>query len=150
MKKKINEINIFIICSTFYSNLSDELVKGATEKFIGRGGNIKNLNIIKVPGTFEVPGTVNIVLQNKKPDLIITLGVVIKGETTHFEYICSSIAQSLSELTINHNIPIIFGILTTYNKEQAIERSSVTRGNKGGEAMKTGLSMIDVYDHLKN
>ena len=150
MKKKINEINISIVCSTFYPNLSDELVKGATEKFIGNGGNIKNLNIIRVPGTFEIPGTINILLKNKTPDLVIALGIVIKGETAHFDYICSSISQTLSELTINHNIPIIFGILTTYNKEQAIERASVSKQNKGGEVMKTGLSMIDVYDHLKN
>ena len=150
MKKKINEINVSIICSTFYPNLSDELVKGATDKFIDSGGNPKNLDIIMVPGTFEIPGTVSTLLKNKKLELIITLGVVIKGETAHFEYICSSISKSLSELTINYSIPIIFGILTTYNKEQAIERASVSKQNKGGEAMETGLLMLDVYDHLKN
>ena len=80
----------------------------------------------------------------------MTLGCVIKGETAHFEYICSSISQTLSELTINCSVPIIFGILTTYNKEQAIERASVSKQNKGGEAMETGLSMLDVYDYLKN
>ena len=137
--------NIYIVASTFYEELIDQMIKGATEENNG----MNDLNIIKVPGAFEIPGMVNCVIENQNPDLIIALGVLIKGESDHFEYISSSVSNSISRLSIKNTIPIIFGVLTVHNMEQAIERTYVSKKNKGGEAMKTGLEMLRLYDTYK-
>lgn len=137
--------NIYIVASVFYEELIDQMIKGATEENNG----MNDLNIIKVPGAFEIPGMVNCVIENQNPDLVIALGVLIKGESDHFEYISSSVSNSISHLSIKNTIPIIFGVLTVHNMEQAIERAYVSKKNKGGEAMKTGLEMLRLYDTYK-
>ena len=137
--------NIYIVASTFYEELIDQMIKGANEENNG----MNDLNIIKVPGAFEIPGMVNCVIENQNPDLVIALGVLIKGESDHFEYISSSVSNSISRLSIKNTIPIIFGVLTVHNMEQAIERAYVSKKNKGGEAMKTGLEMLRLYDTYK-
>lgn len=136
---------IYIVASVFYEELIDQMIKGATEENNG----MNDLNIIKVPGAFEIPGMVNCVIENQNPDLVIALGVLIKGESDHFEYISSSVSNSISRLSIKNTIPIIFGVLTVHNMEQAIERAYVSKKNKGGEAMKTGLEMLRLYDTYK-
>ena len=132
---------IYIVASVFYEELIDQMIKGATEENNG----MNDLNIIKVPGAFEIPGMVNCVIENQNPDIVIALGVLIKGESDHFEYISSSVSNSISRLSIKNTIPIIFGVLTVHNMEQAIERAYVSKKNKGGEAMKTGLEMLRLY-----
>lgn len=136
---------IYIVASTFYEELIDQMINGATEQNNG----MNDLNIIKVPGAFEIPGMVNCVIENQNPDLIIALGILIKGESDHFEYISSSVSNSISRLSIKNTIPIIFGVLTVHTMEQAIERAYVSKKNKGGEAMKTGLEMLRLYDTYK-
>ena len=136
---------IYIVASTFYEELIEQMIKGATKE----NNDINDLNIIKVPGAFEIPGMVNCIIENQNPDLIIALGVLIKGESDHFEYISSSVSNSISRLSIKNTIPIIFGVLTVHNMEQAIERAYVSKKNKGGEAMKTGLEMLRLYETYK-
>ena len=136
-------MNIYIVASTFYKDLTDELISGAVKQ------TSYDVNIVKVPGAFEIPGMVKQILDNKTPDLIITLGVLIKGETNHFEYISESIAHSISKLTISSNITIIFGVITALNYEQASERALVSKKNKGAEVMKTGLEMLELYEKYK-
>jgi len=137
--------NIYIIASTFYEELISNLIQGALDSM----PNDNNLTIIKVPGAFEIPGMIKQVIDNHNPDLIVTLGVLIKGETAHFEYISNSISNSISQLTIASTIPIIFGVITAFNYEQAIERAHLDKKNKGAEAMLTGLKMLDIYDKYK-
>lgn len=144
-KKKVKNKKIYIIASTFYDELIDQMINGAVTE-----SNENNVKIIKVPGAFEIPGMTNCIIENDKPDLIITLGVLIKGESDHFEYISSAVANSISHLSISNKIPIIFGVLTTQNMHQAIERAYVNKKNKGGEAMKTGLKMLKLYETFKN
>ena len=137
--------NIYIVASTFYEELINQMIQGATVE----NNDINDLNIIKVPGAFEIPGMINCIIENQNPDLIIALGVLIKGESDHFEYISSSVSNSISRLSIKNSMPIIFGVLTVHNMEQAIERAYVSKKNKGGEAMKTGLEMLRLYDTYK-
>ena len=137
--------NIYIVASTFYKELIDQMIKGATEENNG----MNDLNLIKVPGAFEIPGMINCVIENQNPDLIIALGVLIKGESDHFEYISSSVSNSISRLSIKNTIRVIFGVLTVHNMDQAIERAYVSKKNKGGEAMKTGLEMLKLYESYK-
>ena len=136
-------MNIYIVVSTFYKDLANELINGATKE------SSYNINIVQVPGAFEIPGMVKQILDNKKVDLIVTLGVLIKGETNHFEYISESIANSISKLTISSNIPIIFGVIMALNYEQASERALVSKKNKGAEVMRTGLKMLELYEQYK-
>jgi len=136
---------IYIVASTFYEELINQMIQGATEENNG----MNDLKLIKVPGAFEIPGMINYIIENQNPDLILALGVLIKGESDHFEYISSSVANSISRLSIKNSIPIIFGVLTVHNMEQAIERAYVSKKNKGGEAMKTGLEMLKIYDSYK-
>ena len=135
---------IYIIASTFYPELSNELIKGAKKEL---DDDISV--IIKVPGAFEIPGMAKQIIDNYSPDLIITLGVLIKGETNHFEYISQSISTSISQLTITSKIPIIFGVITALNYYQASERALISKKNKGAEVMKTGLEMLALYDKHK-
>ena len=94
-------MNIYIVASTFYKDLTDELISGAVKQ------TSYDVNIVKVPGAFEIPGMVKQILDNKNPDLIVTLGVLIKGETAHFEYISNAVSNSISKLSIISTIPII-------------------------------------------
>ena len=135
---------IYIIASTFYPELSNELIKGAKKEL-----DDEISVIIKVPGAFEIPGMVKQIIDNYSPDLIITLGVLIKGETNHFEYISESISNSISQLTITSKIPIIFGVITALNYEQASKRALISKKNKGAELMKAGLEMLVLYDKHK-
>ena len=144
--------NIYIIASTFYSELSDKLIEGAKTELLSQDKfdqNETKLKIIKVPGAFEIPGITKQILDTDKPDLIITLGVLIKGETSHFEYISESVANSISKLTISSSVPIIFGVITALNYAQASERALVSKKNKGAEVMNTGLEMLRLYENYK-
>ena len=142
--------NIYIVASTFYKQLIDQMVQGAiNEVDTVLNNSTNNVKIVKVPGAFEIPGMINCIIENENPDLILALGVLIKGESDHFEYISSSVSNSISQLTITTNIPIIFGVLTVHNMGQAIERAYISKKNKGGEAMKTGLEMLKLYDEYQ-
>ena len=148
----MNPKNIYIIASTFYKGLTEELIQGIHFEAVKPQYKLHDdtiITIIKVPGAFEIPGMAKQILNNKSPDLIITLGVLIKGETNHFEYISESVAHSISKLTISSNVPIIFGVITALNYEQASERALVSKKNKGAELMRTGLKMLELYDQYK-
>ena len=141
---------IYIVASTFYKKLIDQMVQGAINEVDAVVNNsTNNVKIVKVPGAFEIPGMINCIIENENPDLILALGVLIKGESDHFEYISSSVSNSISQLTITTNIPIIFGVLTVHNMGQAIERAYISKKNKGGEAMKTGLEMLKLYEEYQ-
>ena len=145
-------MSIYIVASTFYKELADELINGASNVEWGNwllDDRRRVIQTVRVPGAFEIPGMVKQILDNKNPDLIITLGVLIKGETSHFEYISESVAHSISKLTISYNVPIIFGVITALTYAQASERALVSKKNKGAKIMNTGLKMLQLYDHYK-
>ena len=144
-----NDIKIVIVVSTFNKDISDKLLDGTIQKFEELGGNKQYIEVIYVTGAFEIPGVVSQIIDKKSlPDAIVTLGSIIKGETAHFEYISSSVTHSLSMLSIQSSIPIIFGVLTTYNYQQALERSDPNKKNKGGEVMSSAIDAIDIYQKI--
>ena len=138
--------NIYIIASTFYSELSDELIDGAVTHIRSSSYHIAKSRIIEVPGAFEIPGMAKQILNNKTPDLIITLGVIIKGETNHFEQISEFVFDSISKLTISSNVPIAFGVISALNDQQAKERAHKV---KGREIAAAGLEMLELYEKYK-
>ena len=144
MKK--NNIKIAIVVSDFYPELSQLLLDDCISQFIFKKINKESISIYKVSGVFEIPGVVSqISKQNIGIDAIITLGVVIRGETPHFDFISSATANSISKLAIEKEFPITFGVLTTNTYKQALKRAQ----KKGVEIADTTLQSIKTYQQIK-
>jgi len=142
-------MKIGIVVSQFNKKISNGLLAGS-KAFYDKTFKDNNLVIYKVPGAFEIPSTVKQLLKSHEDfDAIVTLGCIIKGETAHFEYISSSVTDSISRLSIKARIPIIYGILTTYNYDQAIERSDPSKKDKGGEVMEAAISIVKTYQNIQ-
>lgn len=148
LKISASEKAIVIIISEFNQPIIENLLQGASDAFDHHGGKKTDLKIHRVPGAFEIPGTIQQVLKLHNPHAIIALGVVIRGETPHFDYIAGESVKGISEISRNSNIPIINGILTTDNAKQAQERSEVGGRNKGWDAMEAALQTINVYHEI--
>ena len=131
--------HILIVEARFYTDVADLLVRGAEAALTGVGATWERID---VPGTFEIPATINFALD--RFDGFVALGCVIRGETTHYDYVCSESARGLQELALNKRAPIGYGILTTENKEQAIVRADPKQRNKGRDAVAACLRMIEV------
>ena len=142
--------NITIISSKYNQKIVDMLYNGAIDAYCYNGGNINNIVKIEVPGAFEIPAVVNQVLKNIKTDAILTLGSVIKGATPHFDYVSGESSKGIAKFGQLSDIPIIFGILTTNNINEALERASTKAGNKGWELMEATLQSISIYNQIKN
>ncbi len=142
-------MNIAIVISEFNEEVSSGLLEGAMLCYENNFGATCKNNIYKVPGAFEIPSTVSQILKHRANlDAIVTLGCVIDGKTAHFEYISSSVTSSISKLSIESNIPIIYGILTTYNYEQALERSDPSKKNRGGEVMQAAIDTVKTWKNI--
>ena len=133
-------MKICIVVSNFYPKISEMLIKGALNKL--KEKKISNFNFINVPGTYEIPVLVSKLIN--KYDGFIVLGCVIKGKTPHFHYLCSSVFQSLTNLSIKNKKPIGNGILTCNNKKQAVNRADPNNKDKGGNAVKAIISVFNI------
>ncbi len=144
-------MKIAIVKSNFYSDLSANLLKGAKEEFIKQGGLDENIEIFDVPGAFEVPSAVSKILVDSslKFDALVTLGVLVKGETDHYEHISRSVTDRISELSVDSSIPIVYGILTVQNMNQARDRCDLKNKNKGAEVMSAAIDMINCFKKVK-
>ena len=139
---------IGVIVSSWNIEITEALYNGAFNTLIENG--IKKSNIITkyVPGSFELPLGAQLLIENTDVDAVICLGSVIQGETHHFEFICNAVAQNINKVSLDYSIPVIFGVLTTDNIQQAKDRSGGKHGNKGIEAAITALKMIQLADEL--
>jgi 6,7-dimethyl-8-ribityllumazine synthase len=134
-----------IIFSRFNEFVGDGLLKAANDCLIKHGVNENSIDIIKVPGAFEIPVTADRLASKKKYDAIICLGVIIRGATPHFEYVASAASNGISQVSQKYSLPVIFGVLTTDTIEQAIERAGTKSGNKGWDSALTALEMADLF-----
>ena len=134
-----------IIFSRFNEFIGEGLLKAANDCLIKHGVNENNIEIIKVPGAFEIPVTADRLASKKKYDAIICLGVIIRGATPHFEYVASATSNGISQVSQKFSLPVIFGVLTTDTIEQAIERAGTKSGNKGWDSALTALEMTDLF-----
>lgn len=139
---------IAIIQSRFNSFITDRLLEGVMDCWIRHDGNADNVDIIKVPGSFEIPLAAQKVAGTKKYDAVICIGAVIKGGTPHFDYIANEVTKGIAQVSLNTGIPVIFGVLTTESIEEAIERAGTKMGNKGWEAAMTAMEMIQVLKKI--
>jgi 6,7-dimethyl-8-ribityllumazine synthase len=149
-KKKTLPVNIAIVVSRFNGQVTGGLLNGAVEALKENNISDKSINVISCPGAFEIPLTVKTLLKKKKYDAVICLGAVIKGETAHFEYISYAVTKGIMQLSLENRVPVSFGVLTCYNEEQAVRRSTDNEENKGREAALAALEMISVIAGSKS
>ncbi len=137
-----------IVFSRFNEFVGDGLLKAANDCLLKHGVREENIEVIKVPGAFEIPVTADKLAAKKKYDGIICLGVIIRGATAHFEYVSSACSNGIAQVAQKYSVPVIFGVLTTDTIEQAIERAGSKAGNKGWDAALTAIEMADLFKML--
>jgi 6,7-dimethyl-8-ribityllumazine synthase len=139
---------VAIINARFNHIITDRLVEGAKDAFLRHGGDEKNLDLILVPGAFELPFALDKALSSGKYDAVCCLGAVIRGSTPHFDYVSAEATKGIANVTLKYAKPVTFGVLTTDTIEQAIERAGSKAGNKGFEAMTGLIELIDLYKNI--
>ena len=142
------DIRLCLVVSEFNISITDSLKKEAIDCFLEKGGKEKQIKIFSVPGAFEIPGTISQLIKKKKADIIVALGCIVKGETPHFDYISTETSRAIMKMIVQYDIPIGFGVLTTNNMKEAIERSKSNGLNKGKEAMEAALDMHKIYSKI--
>lgn len=138
-----------IVAGRFNEFITSKLVGGAMDALKRHGVSENNIDIAWVPGAFEIPLVAKKLTKLKKYDAVITLGAVIRGSTTHYDYVCNEVAKGVATISMQEELPIIFGVLTTENIEQAIERAGTKSGNKGYEAAVAAIEMANLLNNIK-
>lgn len=138
-----------IVAGKFNKLITDRLIDGAINLLRQVDTNEEDIDIFWVPGSFEIPLVVEKTLQIKKYDAIICLSTLIRGETPHFEYIATHVTKSLLDLSIKHNTPVTFGIITANTVDEAIDRAGLKMGNKGTEAALAAVEMANLMKNFK-
>ncbi len=133
-----------IILSRFNDFIGSKLLAGAIDELKRHGVEDSNIEVVKVPGAFEIPVTAQKFAQSGKYGAIITLGAVIRGATAHFDYVSAEVSKGIAQVSLQTGVPVIFGVLTTDNIEQAIERAGTKAGNKGSDAAKSAIEMVNL------
>ena len=142
------DLRLAIIVSRFNDFITSRLLEGAMDAILRHGGSKENVDIFRVPGSFEMPVAAKRIANTKRYDAIICLGAVIRGATPHFEYIASEVAKGLATVALESGIPVSFGVLTTDTLEQAIERAGTKAGNKGFDAAVSAIEMANLFKQL--
>jgi 6,7-dimethyl-8-ribityllumazine synthase len=146
----VRDVRIALLVSRFNSFVVDSLLAGALDTLKRHGTDERDLQIVKVPGAWEMPLAAKRLAASKRFDAIIALGAVIRGGTPHFEYVAGECTRGLSAVSMQHDIPVAFGVLTVDTIEQAIERAGTKAGNKGGEAALSAIEMISLLRGLES
>ena len=133
-----------IVVSRFNEFICSKLLSGALDELIRHGVKSENIDVVWVPGAFEIPLAAKKTAKTGKYAAIITLGAVIKGSTDHYNYVCAEVSKGVASVSLETEIPVIFGVLTTDNIEQAIERAGTKAGNKGADAAKSAIETANL------
>ena len=145
-----SDMTIGIVVSEWNTNITEKLLIGAINTLEKHGVKPENIITRRVPGSFELTFGAKRLAESKELNAIIILGCVVKGDTPHFDYVCSGVTQGITELNLMYDIPFIFGLLTTDTMEQSEDRAGGKYGNKGDEAAITAIKMIDFACRLQN
>ena len=137
-----------IVVARFNGFVVESMLKGAIDTLKRHGVSEENISVVRVPGAFEMPLATKRVAQSKSCDAIISLGAVIRGGTPHFDFVAGECASGIARISLEENLPIAFGVLTTDTIEQAIERSGTKAGNKGADAAMSALEMVSLMRKL--
>ena len=140
--------NIAIVISDFNTHITEKLLEGTLERLKSKGITEEKMRVIHVPGAIEIPLVAKALASTDEYAAIITLGAVIRGDTTHYDYVCDQVSQGCQKVMLDYMIPVIFGVLTTENDEQAYDRVGGKHGHKGLDAADTALHMIQVMESI--
>ncbi|MEG1291058.1 MAG: 6,7-dimethyl-8-ribityllumazine synthase [Lachnospiraceae bacterium] len=142
------DIKIGIVAARFNEFIVSKLVGGAQDALVRHGVKDEAITLAWVPGAFEIPLIAQKMAESQKYDAVICLGAVIKGSTSHYDYVCAEVSKGIAAAGMKTEIPVIFGILTTDNIEQAIERAGTKAGNKGYDAGCTAIEMVNLVKNM--
>ncbi len=141
-------MKVGIVASRFNEFITSKLLGGALDGLVRHGVEEKNITTAWIPGAFEIPVIAKKMAQTGKYDAVICVGAVIRGSTTHYDYVCNEVSKGIAHVSLETGIPVLFGILTTENIEQAIERAGTKAGNKGYDCALSAIEMVNVIDQL--
>ncbi|HDC7033637.1 TPA: 6,7-dimethyl-8-ribityllumazine synthase [Staphylococcus aureus] len=143
------DLKVAIVVSRFNDFITGRLLEGAKDTLIRHDVNEDNIDVAFVPGAFEIPLVAKKLASSGNYDAVITLGCVIRGATSHYDYVCNEVAKGVSKVNDQTNVPVIFGILTTESIEQAVERAGTKAGNKSAEAAVSAIEMANLLKSIK-
>ncbi|MCL4378830.1 MAG: 6,7-dimethyl-8-ribityllumazine synthase [Actinobacteria bacterium] len=142
-------LKVGIVISRYNDFITTKLLDGALDCLIRHGCEDKDISVAWVPGVFEIPAALKVMAESKKYDAVICLGAVLKGETSHNEYIAIEAIKGAAKVNLDFNLPVAFGVITPDTLEQAIERAGARQGNKGWQAALTAIEMANLFKALK-
>ena len=142
-------MKIALVVSRFNSFLTEQLVKGAADAFVRLGGDEKDLLLVRVPGAYEIPLVAKTLAAAKKADAVVALGAVVQGATAHADLINQATAKAFEEISVATGVPVLDGVVSAENLEQAVERCGTKQGNKGFAAMQSAVEMVNVMRELE-
>ena len=140
---------IGIVCARFNEFITSKLLGGAIDGLVRRNVAEEDIDVAWVPGAFEIPLIAKKMAKSGKYDAVICLGAVIRGATTHYDFVCAGVSKGIAAVSLEAEIPVMFGVLTTENIEQAIERAGSKAGNKGSECAEGAIEMINLIREIE-
>lgn len=138
-----------IVVARFNEFITSKLLSGAVDTLLRHDVKQEDIDVAWVPGAFEIPLIASKMAKSKKYDAVICLGAVIRGSTSHYDYVCSEVSKGIATVSLNSEIPVMFGVLTTENIEQAIERAGSKAGNKGSECAEGAIEMVNLIREIE-
>ncbi|MCQ4936124.1 MULTISPECIES: 6,7-dimethyl-8-ribityllumazine synthase [Anaerotignum] len=143
------EMKVAIVASRFNDFIVGKLIDGAEDALLRHGVDPDNISLVRVPGAFEIPPVAKLLVNSGTYDAIICLGAVIRGATTHYDYVCSEVSKGIAHLSMETDTPVLFGVVTTENIEQAIERAGTKAGNKGYDTALAAIEMVNLSGEVR-
>lgn len=137
-------MKVAIVASRFNEIIVNKLLGGAVDGLVRHGVEEENITTVWVPGAFEIPLVADRLASSKKYDAVIAVGAVIRGSTSHYDYVCAEVSKGIAQASMKNGVPVLFGVITTENIEQAIERSGSKAGNKGYDCALGAIEMVNV------
>lgn len=143
-----NSMKVGIVAARFNEFIVSKLISGAEDALVRHGDDTDDIDLAWVPGAFEIPVVAQKMAQSGKYDAVLCLGAVIKGSTSHYDYVCAEVSKGVAAVGLNTGVPTLFGVLTTDNIEQAIERAGTKAGNKGYDAACSAIEMVNLMKNI--
>ena len=143
------DIRVGIVISRFNEFITSKLLGGALDALRRHGVKEDDIHVAWVPGAFEIPLIASKMAESKKYDAVICLGAVIRGNTSHYDYVCSEVSKGVANVSLNSGVPVMFGVLTTENIEQSIERAGTKAGNKGFDCAVGAIEMVNLIREME-
>ena len=142
-------IRVGVVCARFNDFIVSRLLAGCEDTLLRHGVREEDIAVAWVPGAFEIPLIASKMAKSGKYDAVIALGAVIRGATSHYDYVCSEVSKGVAQVALNSDIPVMFGVLTTDTIEQAVERAGTKVGNKGSECAQGAIEMVNLIRELE-